>query len=177
MIETLDTTADFRATMSRLATGVSVITTCSGTTPVGMTASAVSALSLDPLQLLVCIGNRLFTRTAITEHGRFAVNVLGEDSEHLARHFAASKPDKFAGVETIDDHGVPVLKDAIAAVVCDVAEALPGGDHTIFVGDVRYFAHRADSRPLLHFAGGLGALRASRLGPKEETPATPGKVP
>jgi flavin reductase (DIM6/NTAB) family NADH-FMN oxidoreductase RutF len=152
---------DFRATMSRLATGVSVITTRAGSTPIGMTASAVSALSLDPLQMLVCIDNRLFTRTAIAEHGRFAVNVLGEDSEDLARHFAASKRDKFAGVETFDDHGVPVLKEAIAAVVCDVAEALPGGDHTIFVGDVHYFTHTAECRPLLHFAGGFGVLKAA----------------
>ncbi|WP_257004870.1 flavin reductase family protein [Streptomyces sp. Tue6028] len=161
MTETLDMTVDFRATMSRLATGVSVITTCSGSTPIGMTASAVSALSLDPLQLLVCIGNHLYTRTAIAEHGRFAVNVLGEDSEHLARNFAVSKADKFAGVETFDDHGVPVLKDAIATVVCDVAEALPGGDHTIFVGDVRQWAHKANCRPLVHFAGGFGTLRAA----------------
>ncbi|MDX3767725.1 flavin reductase family protein [Streptomyces sp. NBC_01707] len=152
-------TVDFRAAMSRLATGVSVITTRSGGTPIGMTASAVSALSLDPLQLLVCIGNHLYTRTAIAEHGRFAVNILGEDSEPLARNFAVSKPDKFAGVEICDDHGVPVLKDAIAAVVCDVAEALPGGDHTIFVGDVRYCAHSGDVRPLLYFAGGFGSLR------------------
>ncbi|MGP4091402.1 flavin reductase family protein [Streptomyces sp. KR55] len=146
--------------MSRLATGVSVITTRSGRTPIGMTASAVSALSLDPLQLLVCIGNHLYTRTAIADHGRFAVNVLGEDSEPLARNFAVSKPDKFAGIETFDDHGVPVLKAAIAAVVCDVAEALPGGDHTIFVGDVRYCAHRVEGRPLVYFAGGFGALGA-----------------
>ncbi|MFG2793697.1 flavin reductase family protein [Streptomyces sp. NPDC048419] len=161
MTETLETTVDFRATMSRLATGVSVITTRAGSTPIGMTASAVSALSLAPLQLLVCIGNHLFTRTAIAEHGRFAVNVLGEDAEHLARNFAASKPDKFTGIETIDDHGVPILKDAIAAVVCDVAEALPGGDHTIFVGDVRHCSHRMECRPLVHFAGDFGALRAT----------------
>ncbi|MFG2480637.1 flavin reductase family protein [Streptomyces fagopyri] len=162
MTESLDTTVDFRATMGRLVTGVSVITTRSGSTPIGMTASAVAALSLAPLQLLVCIANHLYTRTAIAEHGRFAVNVLGEDSETLARNFAMSKPEKFMGVETIDDHGVPVLKDAIAAVVCDVAEALPGGDHTIFVGDVRYCTHRVDSRPLVHFAGGFGALGDSR---------------
>jgi flavin reductase (DIM6/NTAB) family NADH-FMN oxidoreductase RutF len=158
MTETLDMTAAFRSTMSRLATGVSVITTCAGSTPIGMTASAVSALSLDPLQLIVCISNHLYTRTAIAEHGSFAVNILGEDHEHLARNFAASKRDKFEGIATVDGHGVPVLKDAIAAVVCDVAEALPGGDHTIFVGNVRHFEHKGDSRPLLYFAGGFGSL-------------------
>lgn len=158
MTETLDMTAAFRTTMSRLATGVSVITTCAGSTPVGMTASAVSALSLDPVQLLVCVGNHLYTRTAIAEHGRFAVNVLGDGSEHLARNFAVSKPDKFAGVDTVGSHGVPVLKDAIAAVVCDVSEALPGGDHTIFVGDARHCEHKAAGRPLVYFAGGFGGF-------------------
>ncbi|MDT0464951.1 flavin reductase family protein [Streptomyces gibsoniae] len=158
MSETLEMTVAFRAAMSRLATGVSVITTRSGSAPVGMTASAVAALSLDPVQLIVCIGNHLYTRTAIAEHGRFAVNVLGENGEHLARNFAASKPDKFAGVETYDDEGVPVLKDAIAAVVCDVAAALPGGDHTIFVGNARYFEHKVEGRPLVYFAGGFGSL-------------------
>ncbi|MDX2644466.1 flavin reductase family protein [Streptomyces sp. PA03-1a] len=158
MTETLDMTVAFRATMGRLATGVSVITTRTASAPVGMTASAVSALSLDPLQLIVCIGNHLFTRTAISEHGRFAVNVLGEDCEHLARTFSAPVKDRFAGVSVDEDHGVPVLKDAIARMVCDVSQALPGGDHTIFVGDVRHFEHKAQARPLLYFAGGFGVL-------------------
>ncbi|MEU4098197.1 flavin reductase family protein [Streptomyces sp. NPDC026673] len=159
MTDTLDTTLAFRATMGRLATGVSVITTRTGSTPIGMTASAVSALSLDPLQLLVCVGNHLFTRTAIAEHGRFAVNVLGEEGEHLARSFAAPVPDRFAGVDIDEDHGVPVLRDAIATVVCDVSEALPGGDHTIFVGDARHFTHKTAGRPLVYFAGGFGCMR------------------
>ncbi|RZB13652.1 flavin reductase [Streptomyces sp. F001] len=158
MTETLGTTVMFRATMGRLATGVSVITTRTGSTPVGMTASAVSALSLDPLQLIVCIGNHLFTRTAIAEHGRFAVNILGEDCEHLARTFASPVPDRFAGVAVDDSHGVPVLKDAIATVVCDVSQTLPGGDHTIFVGDARHCAYKAEGRPLVYFAGGFGAM-------------------
>jgi 3-hydroxy-9,10-secoandrosta-1,3,5(10)-triene-9,17-dione monooxygenase reductase component len=153
-----DQTAAFRATMSRLASGVSVITTRAGSARIGITASAVAALSLDPLQLLVCIGNHLYTRTAIAEHGRFAVNVLGQDSEELARNFAAPRADKFAGVETYEDHGVPVLKEAIAAVVCDVSAALPGGDHTIFVGDARHFEHKTEARPLVYFAGRFGVM-------------------
>lgn len=160
-LATVDQTAAFRATMSRLATGVSVITTRAGSAPIGMTASAVAALSLDPLQLIVCIGNHLYTRTAIAEHGRFAVNVLGQDCEELARNFAASKADKFTGVATNEDHGVPVLKDAIAAVVCDVSAALPGGDHTIFVGDACHFEHKAEGRPLVYFAGRFGGMSAA----------------
>ncbi|MFD0503169.1 flavin reductase family protein [Streptomyces chiangmaiensis] len=97
------------------------------------------------------------TRSAIAEHGRFAVNILGEGGQALAKNFAASKKDKFAGVSVSEEHGVPVLKDAIAVVVCDVS-AHPGGDHTIFVGDVRHFEHQVEARPLVYFAGAFGVM-------------------
>jgi 3-hydroxy-9,10-secoandrosta-1,3,5(10)-triene-9,17-dione monooxygenase reductase component len=152
-----DETVAFRATMSHLPSGVSVITTRAGDLPVGMTASSVTALSLDPLQLLVCVGNHLFTRKAISTHGRFGVNVLGEASGDLARRFAA-KGDRFAGVEYDEQHGVPMLRDALASVVCDVATEVASGDHTIFVGAVRTFEHHGAGRPLVHFRGEFGRI-------------------
>ncbi|MCO6009966.1 flavin reductase family protein [Actinoallomurus purpureus] len=154
----------FRSTMGKLATGVSVITTRTADRPIGITVSSVASLSLDPLQVLVCVSNHLYTRTAIEEHGRFAVNILGEEGEYLARQFASSRPDKFTGVDIQEDHGVPVLRDAIAYLVCDVSDVLPGGDHTIFVGDVRHFEHIQDGRPLLFFAGAFHALPGAAAG-------------
>ena len=147
----------FRATMSRLPSGVSVVTTQAGEVPVGMTASSVTALSLDPVQLLVCIGNHLYTRSAISQHGRFAVNILGEDHHELARQFS-SRTDRFAGVGHDSAHGAPVLHDAIAAVVCEVADELPGGDHTIFIGRAVWFGHDEDARPLIHCRGEFGRI-------------------
>lgn len=148
----VDDALAFRATMSRLPSGVSVITTAAGATPIGMTASSVTALSLDPIQLLVCVGNHLFTRKAISDHGKFGVNILGEGSDQLARQFA-SKGDRFAGVDYDVEHGVPVLRDAIASIVCHVADEHPGGDHTIFIGTALQFSHDAAGRPLVHCCG------------------------
>ncbi|MFC4948700.1 flavin reductase family protein [Pseudonocardia sp. GCM10023141] len=153
----VDQARAFRATMSRLPSGVSVITTRAGDLPVGMTASSVTALSLEPLQLLVCVSNRLFTRKAIAAHGMFGVNVLGEGSQELARQFAA-KGDRFAGVAYDEEDGVPMLRVAIASVLCEVATELPGGDHTIFVGTARRFAHSTAGRPLVHCCGEFGRI-------------------
>ncbi|UOT05696.1 flavin reductase family protein [Rhodococcus opacus] len=154
---TIDHTLAYRATMSRLPKGVSVITTRAGDVPIGMTASSVTSLSLDPIQLLVCVANNLFTRQAIAQHGTFGVNILGEGSQDLAKQFA-SKGDRFAGVDYDDEHGVPMLRDAIASIVCEVATELPGGDHTIFVGNATQFGHNATGRPLLHFCGEFGRI-------------------
>ena len=161
--QALDMSADvdapaFRQAMSLFATGVTVITTRVGAQRAGMTASAVCSLSIEPIQLLVCIGHRLPTHSALSESRRFAVNVLSEEQAMLARRFATPDIDKFAGVAASDHLGVPVLHGALAAFVCDVSERLPGGDHSIFIGRVRAAARRDGARPLLYFASGFGTL-------------------
>jgi hypothetical protein len=104
----------FREAIAHFATGVTVVTTTYEGRPAGMTASAVCSLSLDPILLLVCIDNRLPTHEAIEASRRFAVNVLGEGDEALARRFARPAEDKFAGVALVEGSDPPVLAQAIA---------------------------------------------------------------
>jgi flavin reductase (DIM6/NTAB) family NADH-FMN oxidoreductase RutF len=151
--------AAFREAVAHFATGVTVITTLHDGTPAGMTASAVTSLSLDPVLLLVCINNRLPTHEAIEASRRFVVNVLGEGQEALALQFARPAEDKFAGVALRPDHPLPVLDDAIAYFVCDVHERFPGGDHSIFTGLVRECGVTPGRRPLLYFRSTFGALQ------------------
>lgn len=152
--------ASFREAMSLFATGVTVITTRSGDAPVGMTASAVCSLSLEPVQLLVCVSNQLPTHAALMESGRFVVNVLGEGQEDLALRFATPGVDRFAGLDVTTRCGVPALDSAIAYFVCDIHERFPGGDHSIFIGRVIELSHRPVARPLVFYAKRFGAIAA-----------------
>ena len=149
----------FREAIAHFATGVTVVTTTYHGRPAGMTASAVCSLSVDPVLLLVCIDNRLATHEAIDASRRFAVNVLGEGDEALARRFARRAEDKFDGVPLIEDSDPPLLAQAIASFVCDVDERVPGGDHSIFVGRVLTCTASPGCRPLLYFRSSFGALR------------------
>jgi 3-hydroxy-9,10-secoandrosta-1,3,5(10)-triene-9,17-dione monooxygenase reductase component len=149
----------FREAIAHFATGVTVITTTHDGRPAGMTASAVCSLSLDPVLLLVCIDNRLSTHRAIDASRRFAVNVLGDGDEALARRFARPAEDKFAGVPLIEGSDPPLLARAIASFVCDVQERVPGGDHSIFIGRVLSCAATPGCRPLLYFRSSFGTLR------------------
>jgi 3-hydroxy-9,10-secoandrosta-1,3,5(10)-triene-9,17-dione monooxygenase reductase component len=154
--------AVYREAIAHFATGVTVITTLHEGRPAGMTASAVSSLSLDPVMLLVCISNHLRTHTAIDESRSVVVNVLAEEDEELARRFARSDEDKFAGLGLRDEYHLPVLERAIAYFVCDVHERLPGGDHSIFIGQVRACNAIPGRRPLIYFKSSFGALRDIR---------------
>ncbi len=87
----------FRNVVGYFMTGVTVITTRDGDQRFGVTASAVSSLSLDPPMLLVCLNRRLPTCDAVTAAGAFVVNILDEEQGELATQFATRAPDKCRG--------------------------------------------------------------------------------
>lgn len=145
----------FRHVLGHWATGVSVVTACVDGTCSGLTVNAFSSLSLDPPLVLVCIDRSTGSHEIITAAGSFAIIMLDEQSEHLSRQFASHTADKFAGVGYhFGTTGAPVLDDALAVIECKLVESLPGGDHTIFVGEVVAATARDDRRPLLYFRGG-----------------------
>jgi flavin reductase (DIM6/NTAB) family NADH-FMN oxidoreductase RutF len=53
------------------------------------------------------------------------------------------------------ESGTPVLQNALANLDCSVVNAYDGGDHTIFVGEVREVIV-AEGAPLLYFRGRYG---------------------
>ena len=52
---------EFRSIMGHFATGVTVITTAAGEEMQGMTANAVTSLSLDPIMVLICVEKNTHT--------------------------------------------------------------------------------------------------------------------
>jgi flavin reductase (DIM6/NTAB) family NADH-FMN oxidoreductase RutF len=152
--------SEFRRVIGHFATGVAVVTThCGGDgTGCGLTVSAVSSVSLDPTLILVCVDRASDTHGWLEKSGVFAVNVLEEGKgETVARRFAGSATeDKFRGLAWRTEHtGAPVLDDALAWLDCRVTAVLPGGDHTIFVGEV-VAADAREGTPLLYYRGGYG---------------------
>ena len=146
----------FRDAIGSFPTGVAVVT-ASG--PAGLTTNAVTSLSLDPVLLLVCFDNGSRTLPAVRASARFGVNVLRAGQEELARVFASKRvaDEKFAAAthELVD--GVPVLEGVVAWFVCEVRDLLPGGDHTIGVGEVTALDFDPDGEPLVFHRGGYRA--------------------
>jgi hydroxymethylglutaryl-CoA lyase len=145
---------DFRRAMGQFASGVTVVTSKHGDTPIGVTASSFTSLSLDPPLVLVSLSKRLFTHNVIAESGYFAVNVLSARQLELGMRFAGMRPDitdRFAGLAvTTAVTGSPLLPDSLAWIDCTVWAMYDGGDHTIFVGQVRDLAISDFDVPLLY---------------------------
>ena len=87
----------------------------------------------------------------------FAVNVLAEHAEFLSRHFARHIPDKFTTINyQLGQLGVPLLADALTRLECRLVQQYPGGDHSIFIGEVVATSTLSDSQPLLYFRSQYG---------------------
>jgi 3-hydroxy-9,10-secoandrosta-1,3,5(10)-triene-9,17-dione monooxygenase reductase component len=150
----------FRDVAGRFATGVTIVTCDGPDGPAGLTTNAFSSLSLDPPLALVCFDRTSRTLPAVESARRFAVNILREGQEDLARVFASKRlaREKFEAVTHTVEHGVPVLDDALAWLVCDLRDLLPGGDHVIAVGEVTHLDADPDGRPLLYHRGAFAGL-------------------
>lgn len=146
---------DFRQVMSQFTTGVTVVTTRVGQAVHGLTVNAFCSVSCEPPLLLVCIHNDAYSREVILRSECFAVNILSQEQEDVARRFstAALNADERLGDLQYRNAvtGAPVFKGVVAWLDCRLEAAYPAGDHTIFLGEVLAIGRRDDLDPLVFF--------------------------
>jgi 3-hydroxy-9,10-secoandrosta-1,3,5(10)-triene-9,17-dione monooxygenase reductase component len=151
----------FRHALSRFPSGVTVVTVRGDDgRDYGMTVSAFASLSLQPPLVLVCIGEDATIASAVAAAGHFAVSVLSQDQEALARRFAESDADRFAGnAVTRGVGGLALLDGAAAHLQCAIVARHRGGDHTIVVGEVLFATTVEGALPLVYALGRYTRLR------------------
>jgi 3-hydroxy-9,10-secoandrosta-1,3,5(10)-triene-9,17-dione monooxygenase reductase component len=141
----------FRRALGQFATGVTVVTTRDAAgRPQGLTVNAFCSVSLEPPLVLVCVDQRSEVNPGLLSSRLFGVSVLAEDQEPMSRRFAEGGNEKFSGLPLLaGTSGVPLLPGALVHIECRVTTAHPGGDHTIYVGEVLRLAV-SPGRPLLY---------------------------
>jgi flavin reductase (DIM6/NTAB) family NADH-FMN oxidoreductase RutF len=150
---------DFRHAMSHFASGVTIVSTRDEGKLYGMTVASFASLSLRPTLILVCIELGVQTHDAILRSGHFGVSVLAAEQGDLSTRFASKIDDRFEGVETFDGAlGDPLISEALTNIECRLREVLPGGDHSIHVGEVVETKLR-EAAPLIYFQSGYRELR------------------
>lgn len=150
---------DFRNALARFASGVTVVTTVAADgTPFGFTASAFSSLSLEPPLVLVCLENKAESMPAFQHAEHFGISVLAEGQDDAAWRFAKRGTDKFGGfvVTRGQATGSPLIPGALVHLECRMHERLPGGDHTILVGEVLLAASDDARAPMVHYNRDFG---------------------
>lgn len=151
---------DFRAALGAFATGVCVVATRGEDGhPVGVTVNSFSSVSLDPPLVLFCLDRKGSALPRFEAAGAWAIHVLGEGQQDLARRFARRRQettlaDPWAGIGWHEDqNGLAVFPGSLARLACVAERIADGGDHAILIGRVTRLDWQAEGRPLLYFRG------------------------
>ena len=146
---------DFRNTLGRFATGVTVVTALAADgEPIGVTISSFNSVSLDPPLILWSLSLQSPKLEAFQNASHYAVNVLASGQQGLSDRFASRRSDRFADLPRhVGQAGVPLLDSCCAWFECINEAHYPGGDHLIFVGRVERFALGDAKSPLIFHNG------------------------
>jgi flavin reductase (DIM6/NTAB) family NADH-FMN oxidoreductase RutF len=155
--------AHFKEAMSRFASGVTVVTTEHDGTQYGMTVASFASLAIHPPLVIICVAKAAKSHDAIRASGQFGVSILASTQEALSGKFASKSEDKFAGVEIRRGaSGLPLIEGAICTLECRVHDQFPGGDHSIFVGEVidaqTLSTQAGEGAPLVYYRSAYRAI-------------------
>ena len=101
--------------------------------------------------VLVSLEKGSRTRQLVIDVRSFAVNVLAEGQEAVARGFSRAGRKPFEHTKHhLGRIGAPLLDDALAWLECRVDRNVDAGDHDVVIADVLASGAR-DGAPLVYF--------------------------
>jgi flavin reductase (DIM6/NTAB) family NADH-FMN oxidoreductase RutF len=149
---------EFRATMAHLAAGVAVVMSELDGEDVGMTATALCSVSLDPPTMLLSVGHGSRMYEALSDLDTWAVSLLPAAARQVATRFAIKgRPSDRLLLADLAWHRGPatghvVLDEAVAALECVTEQRLTVADHTLMIARVVGVQTRHPAAPpLVHF--------------------------
>jgi len=119
----------------KITQGMYVLTTNDG----GCIVDAVSQISAGDHPLIsVAVMKENYTNSLMKKNKKFALSVIGKEEDgKLIETFGMKSMreiDKFAECETIEIAGIPVIKNSLGYMVCEIIETLDNDTHTLFIG-------------------------------------------
>lgn len=153
-------TEEFKAALSRFASGVTILTVRDELDDHGITVTAFASVSLQPPLVLASIGRASYLHEVLVRQDRWAVSILAAGQRPVASRFAESgRPSARLLLADLPHHrgghsDALVIEDGMAALECRTEQRVEAGDHDLLIGRVLavdYVSER--SSPLLHLTG------------------------
>lgn len=132
----------FKQAFARHPAGVSVITANTTNGPVGLTATSVASVSMDPPALMFSLSANSSTAPAILGADSLVVHLLDSGGQALAKQFATSEIDRFAGADwKLLPSGEPLLTQAASWFRGTVIHTVDIGGSTVVIVRIEQAGH------------------------------------
>lgn len=152
-----DVPALFRAAMRRLAASVSIVVAQGDHGPVGIAATSITPLTIDPPAVLICVNRVTSLHALLAPTAPLSINLLARGQKHVSTAFGggASREERFkVGEWSVGANGLPCLAGAQANLECVIDAMLAYGTHSIVIARVLRASISDDVDPLIYQDGG-----------------------
>lgn len=132
--------------------GIAIITAMTPAGPVGLTASSVASVAVDPAAIMFSVTRATGSAGALLDADTFVVHLIDDDHADLAQAFATSGAERFTpeqGWDTLGS-GEPHLPSARAALRCRALHTIPVGSSTVVIAEVLDIIAGGAGRPLIY---------------------------
>ena len=140
----------FKQSMSKFATGVTVIT-INDDKFIGKTANSFSSLSLSPPLVLFSLDINSSKLKIFENTKKISINVLSKKQKFISNNFAKNNPDWKSIEYKILKNGNPIIKNCISNLDCQIIDKIKKGDHIIFICKVTSVINNNKLKPLIYF--------------------------
>jgi flavin reductase (DIM6/NTAB) family NADH-FMN oxidoreductase RutF len=147
---------EFRKAVGAFPTGVAVAATWDAhrDEPLGVTISSFNSVSLEPPLVLFSLSRRAHGLSAWVRAAGYAISILSSEQQALSERFARPLTEKWSGVNYRHGlYGAPLVDGAAAHLECAAYRQYDGGDHIIFVGQVKRLSLTETAAPLVFYRG------------------------
>lgn len=135
----------------KISQGVYALTTNNA----GCIVDAVSQISAgdNPL-IIVSVLKTNYTNEQLKKNTLFALSVLGVDVDpSIIKTFGLNSMrdiNKFESVETTLVEGIPVIKDSLGYMICEIIDSIDNDTHTLFIGKLIEADVYKDTAPMTY---------------------------
>ncbi|MFJ2371091.1 flavin reductase family protein [Microbacterium sp. NPDC087665] len=132
--------------------GVAIITASTPDGPVGLTASSVASVAVDPAAIVFSVTRATGSAGAILNADTFVVHLIDDEHSELAQRFAVSGSERFTpdqGWSALPT-GEPYLPLARFALRCRALQTVPVGTSTVVIAEVIEVLPGPQGRPVVY---------------------------
>lgn len=147
----------FKAAMRRLAASVSIVVAKGDEGPVGIAATSITSLTVDPPAVLVCINRTTSLHALLVPTAPLSINLLARSQMDVSAAFGGGTPkeERFRiGSWVEGSNGLPQLEGAQANLDCVIDAMLAYGTHSIVIARVLSAKVSDGVDPLIYQDGG-----------------------
>jgi flavin reductase (DIM6/NTAB) family NADH-FMN oxidoreductase RutF len=140
----------FKLTMSKYATGVTIVTINKDGTYIGKTVNSFASLSLNPPLVLFSLDKKSSSLNDFKKSNFIGINILAKDQKKLSNYFSMKEPDWKDTPYNLSNKKVPLIKNCVVNIHCNKFKLINQGDHVIFICKIDSVDINQKKKPLIY---------------------------